>query len=425
MPASTERLEKLRLRGVLISNFKALDNFELRLPTDLSILIGPNGAGKSSVIQALSFVGHFAMGRAADFFEEREQEPYRFASFFRTNRILHVGLLLQGRSGTEIVWNFGWGMSSRTTRFERLWFRRHRGSKLRCVVNYGRKESRTENKSNVLTVGGERLRGLKLRGSSLSEVAIEELDPQFSGVVRSVREWAAGIYSLELLSPTAMRRSWRGEASDIGARGEKLGGFLAHLPARRKARLVARLGTFYPALKSLDTVRRQAGWIDLKVSETFARSRPLSQDLVSDGFMRLLALSAIPEIGKKSTLVMLDEVEDGIDPTTLPKMVRLIAKESGVQLVLTSHSPLLVNMFEPENVIFIARSARGSTISAPVATVRDYVRRMSFRGVGEVWAHTSTETISKWVRAFAGSKSRFDASATPESLADTILGLSK
>jgi predicted ATPase len=41
--------------------------------------------------------------------------------------------------------------------------------------------------------------------------------------------------------------------------------------------------------------------------------------------------------------VLLDEVEDGIDPHILPRFIGMIARESKVQLIVTSHSPVLVN----------------------------------------------------------------------------------
>jgi hypothetical protein len=82
-------------------------------------------------------------------------------------------------------------------------------------------------------------------------------------------------------------------------------------------------------------------------------------------------------------------------------------------------------MFDPENIIFVARSSRGSTICSPLADVQNYVSRLKFRGVGEVWAHTSTVTISKWINSFATDRFKFDARARPERLAEIILGLSK
>lgn len=59
--------------------------------------------------------------------------------------------------------------------------------------------------------------------------------------------------------------------------------------------------------------------------------------------MRILALCAIPEFSDGCKLLLLDEVEDGIEPHILPKIIQAVVEESRAQFIVTSHSPLLVN----------------------------------------------------------------------------------
>jgi len=230
--------------------------------------------------------------------------------------------------------------------------------------------------------------------------------PDYRRILKSVKDWAEGIRSLELLSPASIRDGMaRGKVSDIGVRGEKLGAFVAGLPADAKARILRRLTAFYPALADLTTKAKRAGWIDLRIAENYGeRGLSVGVEHVSDGFLRLLALAAIPEFPKTTSLVLLDEAENGIDPLILPDFLSMIAEESEAQIILTTHSPILVNRFPPESVYMVCRSEDGRTIGSSLADIPEFEKDREYQGPGEIWAHSSQEWITKVVRQAAEKK---------------------
>jgi len=314
-------------------------------------------------------------------------------------------VILEADNEDRYGWHFVWSLSGKALISEVISMGSKR--KLNVLVSFGRKRGGRGEGGDVGKDGNFLSFEQYLRpgGSSLSILDLTALPPGLALSLGAVRRWAEGVVSLELLSPVAMRRGSRGIADSIGPRGERLGGFLASLPADRKDRLIQRLGRFYP-LTGLDTVRKRAGWIDLKLQERYPGLNDLNASQVSDGFMRLLGLAAIPEFGAAS-LVLLDEIEDGIDPHILGRFVHLIADESEAQLLLTSHSPTLVNSFEPTEIAFMARDEtekEAPSIAVRFDEVEDLKGDLEYLGPGEVWAQTDLETTSQWVREVAQKK---------------------
>ena len=350
------------------------------------LLIGQNGAGKSTLLQALSFIRYFGDGRVASFFEDRGWDPLDLRHRSRTPgaTIFTFDLLLESAEGLQCLWQFDWGLRGDRTRMERIWVREEEGFRRIASFSFG----------GGLQVGSEEesIQKLKLNGSVLSVVKPESFG-QDASLVNEIMSWVGGVTSLELLSPTAMRRSVRGTASDIGPRGERLAGFLSGLAAADKAAIVSRLARYYP-LRGIDTTRKRAGWIDVKVAETTS-GQMVKIDHVSDGFLRLLALCAIPGLDQTASLVLLDEIEDGIEPHILPLVIQDLRRESRAQLVVTTHSPVLLNHVAPNEAILIHRDEFGRAQADPLVDLRTFSIGKKLFGPGEVWLNTSLPILNR------------------------------
>lgn len=120
---------------------------------------------------------------------------------------------------------------------------------------------------------------------------------------------------------------------------------------------------------------------------------------MSDGFMRILALCAIPEFDENVSMVLLDEVEDGIEPHILPELIKFISSTSKCQFIMTSHSPYLVNFFDLEQVCFMARRNDGQTVMAKANEMEIFKEGAEYFGVGEIWANASLKTVSDAVKS--------------------------
>lgn len=390
MTASSPALGRLKLRRMLVRGFKALADFDLRIPGDLLILIGANGSGKSSVLQALSFLQYIAQGDTQAFFRDRAWQPADLRSRVNVKGLgtanISYRLGFEAESGTKLYWRITLSILTGKLVAETINLKIANSGNLRNIVSFGSSKS---------VVGKLDVSGVVPNGSLASIIDLGKLDTQSAEVISALLSWGRGVFSLELLSPVEMRRGGRGSPSDIGPRGERLAGFLAALTPQQKASLVGRLSRFYP-VKDIETTRKRAGWVDLRVAESFEGIGKTGAAHMSDGFLRLLGLAAIPEFSGAST-VLLDEVEDGIEPHILPRFLKAVAADVDAQLILTSHSPFLVNAMDPDQVAFVARQPDGCTVASLFTDLAPLVEGLAYFGAGEMWVNTDMAAISEWV----------------------------
>ncbi len=379
----------IKLRRFRLRRFKAIAALELGLSDDLLLLIGQNGAGKSSLLQALSFIRYFGEGRADSFFKDRGWEPLDLRHRLKVSNptVLGIDLLFEGPGGVQHFWQFEWGLRSGRTLSERIWTRDGHG--YRKIAHFARDKG--------LTIGEEdpAFGKLRLNGSMLSFLDLDSFGDD-TPVAEALLAWSSGVTSLELLSPNAMRGSVRGTASDIGARGDRLAGFLSGLSERQQSEIVERLSRYYP-INGIDTVRKRAGWIDMKIAEVVT-GLSVSVDHVSDGFLRLLALASIPALGDAATLILLDEIEDGIEPHILPKVLEDLRRESPAQFVVTTHSPVLLNHVEPHCAALLHRDAQGRSEAVPLDDLSTFATGEDIFGPGELWLNTSLPALQRQAR---------------------------
>jgi predicted ATPase len=92
--------------------------------------------------------------------------------------------------------------------------------------------------------------------------------------------------------------------------------------------------------------------------------------LLSTGTLRVLALLACLRHPKPPPLLVIDELENGLDPRTLHLFVEEIrsALESGqTQIILTTHSPFLLDLFDLSQIVVVERVDGHPVFSRPDA----------------------------------------------------------
>jgi len=84
--------------------------------------------------------------------------------------------------------------------------------------------------------------------------------------------------------------------------------------------------------------------------------------LLSTGTLRIVALLALLRHPNPPPLIVIEEIENGLDPRTIRLMVAEICKvvETGkTQIILTTHSPYFLDLLQPEQVVLVERDASG------------------------------------------------------------------
>lgn len=372
------------------------------MPDRTLLLIGGNGSGKSTTLQAMALVREFAQGDAGRFFDARNWNRGEVRSYLPGLRssTFRADLLFDAEGDGRYLWQFEFSFVNGRSRREFVWHFPEGSDEPSLRLSHHHTEETMFYLSERKT-----FRGFSAPGSLLAFYKFDEDDDTASGLL-GILSWARKITSLELLSPTAMRQVTRGEIRNIGGRGERLASFLANLDAQARSKVVERLAHFYP-IANIETTRKRAGWVDMRIAERFHPPPPtIPPTQASDGLLRLMALCAIPEFSDATTTVLLDEIEDGIEPHILPEVVKAVVADSKGQFVFTSHSPLLVNFFPQEAIHVLAKRENGCVAACSFDELGNFGGGEEYFGPGELWSMSAHKDLESAVVRQAGNGER-------------------
>jgi hypothetical protein len=83
--------------------------------------------------------------------------------------------------------------------------------------------------------------------------------------------------------------------------------------------------------------------------------------LVSDGTLRLLALTLLAYAPAIRGIYLIEEPENGIHPRAVEVMFQSLSSVYGAQILCATHSPVVLSMAKPEQVLCFARDESGAT----------------------------------------------------------------
>jgi len=116
-------------------------------------------------------------------------------------------------------------------------------------------------------------------------------------------------------------------------------------------------------------------------------SKVLSVQQASDGYLRFLALLALTYSPASPSLVLIEEAENGIHPHRLrhvmDRLKTLTLRTKPVQIIVTTHSPYLVDLVEPTEIRIVSK-VNNSTVIRKV----DHMNFLRFKDdftLGEAW----------------------------------------
>lgn len=84
---------------------------------------------------------------------------------------------------------------------------------------------------------------------------------------------------------------------------------------------------------------------------------------VSEGTLRLLALTILPYLREPDTVYLIEEPENGIHPTAVEAVYQSLSSMYSGQVMAASHSPIFVGLAKPEELLCFSRAAEGTTVT--------------------------------------------------------------
>lgn len=169
--------------------------------------------------------------------------------------------------------------------------------------------------------------------------------------------------------------------------GQGLPGVLANVFLRDEAALAAlnaRLRELFPALDSIRVAPANGGF---RVEARLRDGRVVEPEQLSDGILYYLAFTVIRHLAEPS-IVLIDEPENGLHPARIADIVatlRAVTETQSVQIIMATHSPLILNELRPDEVTVVTRTPERGTIVTPIASTPHFSDRMKAYDLGELW----------------------------------------
>lgn len=381
------------LKSFCADNFKALNSFSLEL-NPITILIGDNSSGKSSVLQAIAFLKSCCLDSASLYLKNRSLSVSELCSKFSTKKVMTFRLIFDFGLGQDVRWDIVFFIEKANEKLELLSETVYCGETV--LLQYGDKTDCS--RYNALEKKYDPIMKASYKFSLLS-LLDNEKDRQKYPVLLSIKHFFEETEPLDLLSPKDMRRSTRGSENTIGESGEKLPAFIKGLTSEDKADLTKTLHNIFPQISEIHArVDGRQKWTYLQVNETYNGKKCLiSSSNVSDGVLRLIALFSVKYMKKSGGIILLDEIEDGINSGNIEKLMAALqdtCKKNQQQLLATTHNTVLLDYVEAENIRYIARDKSGSAVSLNLFDYPEIRDKLSYMYPGEIILNASNQELS-------------------------------
>ena len=159
-------------------------------------------------------------------------------------------------------------------------------------------------------------------------------------------------------------------------------------PKSAFAPILSALQDVYPRIEDIRAERTGTGRLFLVFKER-GISQDLGQSNVSDGVMHALALLLAINGGLGGDgILVIEEPENAIHPWSLRSMIRQAQEVRGRQIVLTTHSEIVVNeVTKPESLWVVESSDAGTTVTEALhkeSALRSIMEKTGEK-LGDIW----------------------------------------
>jgi len=341
--------QNIRLQSVRIRNFKAIvDSKVVRLGA-LTAFIGNNGAGKSSLIEALETYQTIV----------RDGLDIAMQRWLGIEHARHKGQEAKERRGelvNPISFELAIGTSPRKVR------------RVELAAN-------NDPAANRMFIAQERIS--LLDGTWLERDKIGAMQtygpgrsllsapmPDFAEESRHILDWQFLTLSPERMGlPVPQQRT--GGGVRLARDGSNIADFLLDLRRQDQnafdgivetmAYVLPYAKDIQPSLTSSEIERK--AWLQLTEADF-----KVPGWMLSTGTLRLLALLALLRHPNPPSLIVVEEIENGLDPRSIHLLVEEIRNavlDGATQVILTTHSPYLLDLLTLEHLVLVERDAKG------------------------------------------------------------------
>lgn len=388
------------IKALKVDNFKSLVDFSIDFHEN-NIIVGNNATGKSTILQAI------------DFLCSSVKEDFDIILERRGWNVENVKSKLTSPQNTKLTFVSEYLLEVGDKRKEYVW---------ELVISANKSKNEMLLHSEKVLVDGEEFLsysygkgGYFIHKNDVIAVQLPSVMVLSSSVMKMLRasesvaqELKVLIYflekslSFELLSPSKMRLSSRGNKETIGMSGKNLPSFIKRMNNEQKVSFMKKIHELLGGkIEEVNAeTKGKPGWTQIDTKEKYGNNLiTITSKEMSDGMLRLLAFIAISEIQSSEAVVLLDEVENGINmdyAENLMKIMQRMYEEKKHQLIMTTHSTVFLDYVDAKDIIFLYRDDKGYTKTIHLFEEPYFKEKLEYMWPGEVLLNMSqTELVNK------------------------------
>ncbi|PKK87960.1 MAG: ATPase [Candidatus Wallbacteria bacterium HGW-Wallbacteria-1] len=351
-----------RIESLKVQNFRSLQDVTLDKLTPLTVLLGPNGSGKSTIFDVFNFLSEcfqFGLrhawdrrGKGKELKTRGEDGPIVFELTYRespkTPKITYHLAIDEGIKGPEVVEEWlQWRRASKGQPFRFLEFKRGIGRAISGEVPEA-DDIRTES---------------NLRSPDL--IAVNTLGqltdhPRVAALREFITTWYVSYLSID----QTKNQPEAGPQERLSKSGDNLPNviqYLKEMHPHRLEKIFTVLRKRIPHLERVDAEPMPDGRLLLQIKDA-PFEKPVLSKFASDGTMKMLAYLTVLYDPEPPRFVGIEEPENFLHPRLLPELAEECrAASENSQLLITSHSPFLLNAMRAEEVRVLYRDEHGFT----------------------------------------------------------------
>jgi ABC-type uncharacterized transport system ATPase subunit len=326
-------MERPYIECLTVRNFGCLQKVDLQL-TPLHALIGPNDSGKSTVLRALRTLTTLAAGPLAD-----ADDSGRIAQGIGLNPGMYLEVTLE-----------------------------HRKWRVFMSPQHGLCEGMDQSQQSLNTNAGSQA----LRQA-------HRLRPGIAGSLLLRLEPDALRLSTELIQEGAPIRF--GNALGFGLPAVYDALVTRDLPSY--IALNNRLVELFPTIKSLALKNPSRGTKALGI--LLKDGTAVSADFMSEGMLYFLAYAVLPYLDP-TAVILIEEPENGLHPARIHEVMRVLREISKkTQVIIATHSPLVINELQADEVTVLTRDPATGTQARLMKDTPNFAERSKVYALGELW----------------------------------------
>jgi predicted ATPase len=165
-------------------------------------------------------------------------------------------------------------------------------------------------------------------------------------------------------------RGYSPVSSELKPDGSNIAGVIASLPKDEKEKLEAELTRYVSPLPEKDIRKIQSVTVGLNNSdamlycyEEWNPDKPIDARGMSDGTLRFAAIVLALLTAKPHSLLVIEEIDNGLHPSRAKELVKVmkeLSQKRSVDILCTTHNPVLINELGNDMIPFISYVKRDS-----------------------------------------------------------------